>query len=205
MRREILKGYADAAADLAERFERFTTEEVLAPVEAYLPKAPSRILDIGAGTGRDAAWFTAAGHDVVAVEPVDAFRAAGAARHKPSSLTWLDDTLPRLTRTVALGQRFDLILLSAVWHHLDDTERAQAMPILAGLLSPKGRLVLSIRHGEGAPMRYAYPVRVSDTIASAQAAGLSHIAEIEAPSVQTENRNAGVSWTWLVLEAPRGT
>jgi protein-L-isoaspartate O-methyltransferase len=33
------------------------------------PTAPGAVLDIGAGTGRDAAWFARQGHDVIAVEP----------------------------------------------------------------------------------------------------------------------------------------
>ncbi len=41
-----------------------------------IPTAPSRVLDVGAGMGRDTAALAALGHSVVAVEPVDELRAA---------------------------------------------------------------------------------------------------------------------------------
>ena len=34
------------------------------------------------------------------------------------NVTWLDDSLPELSRLRALGHRFDLVLLSAVWMHV---------------------------------------------------------------------------------------
>ena len=45
-----------------------------------LPDAPGTVLDIGAGSGRDAAWFSAQGYDVIAVEPSSGMRSRGATR-----------------------------------------------------------------------------------------------------------------------------
>jgi protein-L-isoaspartate O-methyltransferase len=39
-----------------------------------LPAPPARVLDVGAGSGRDAAWLTSLGLEVVAVEPSVALR-----------------------------------------------------------------------------------------------------------------------------------
>ena len=46
-----------------------------------IPAMPGRVLDIGSGTGRDAAWFAGRGHSVVAVEPTDAMRLPAMALH----------------------------------------------------------------------------------------------------------------------------
>ena len=89
------------------------------------------MLDIGAGTGRDAASFAAMGHRVVAVEPTDALRLPGMALHRSKRIEWLDDSLPDLARLRSRGDDFDLVMLTAVWMHLDAKQRRQAMPNLA--------------------------------------------------------------------------
>lgn len=64
-----------------------------------------------------------------------------ARRDTTSRPKWLDDALPGLERVVARGERFDLVLLSAAWLHLDAAEQSVAMPTLASLLAPGGTLV----------------------------------------------------------------
>ena len=54
---------------LVPEYERLSFEEIRAPVLDLLPECDACILDVGAGIGRDAAWFAANGHNVVAVEP----------------------------------------------------------------------------------------------------------------------------------------
>src|ERR1700730_11567596 len=93
---EVLQSYAAASADLITRFEGVSPARLYAPIADLLPSSPSRIVDIGAGTGRDAAWLADKGHDVVAVEPVDEFRRAGIALHKSQRIEWLKDRLPDL-------------------------------------------------------------------------------------------------------------
>jgi hypothetical protein len=50
-------GYAEQAAVLARRYERVTFEAAFGTFLPYLPVPPCRVADIGAGTGRDAAWL----------------------------------------------------------------------------------------------------------------------------------------------------
>jgi SAM-dependent methyltransferase len=199
--RAILDGYEAAAAGLVEAFEAISSAALFAPVRHLLPTLPSRVADIGAGTGRDAAWFADQGHGVVAVEPVSAFRRAGRERHASPRIAWVDDRLPRLDRLAARRETFDFIVLSAVWQHLRDAERRVALPRLRGLSRRGGTMILSIRTGPGAPDRKVYPARAADTLAWAEEAGFRCVFAADAPSVQEANRAAGVSWTWLGLEA----
>jgi SAM-dependent methyltransferase len=192
----VLAGYEADGADLAPRFEAIDSAGLYAPVADFMPKTPARIADIGAGTGRDAAWLAGLGHMVVAVEPVAALREAGRALRP--HLAWVDDRLPELSRL--RGERFDRLLLSGVWQHLDDPVRAAAMPVLAGLLADGGVLVMSLRHGPGAPSRPVWPVDAQATTVLAQAAGLRLVHRVEAASVQAGNQAAGVTWTWVCLE-----
>ena len=204
MTKDILKGYEDAANDLAQRFEKISSAELLAPVRGHFPKKPSRVLDIGAGTGRDAAWFASFSHAVVAVEPVDALRNAGISKHKLPNISWIKDTLPHLSKTIALGKQFDLIVLCAVWQHLDEAGRKDAFFALRRLISENGKVVMSIRHGAGVPTRTVYPANVSDTLKWAEERGFTTLSKVSSQSVQYQNRQADVIWTWLVLQSQDG-
>jgi protein-L-isoaspartate O-methyltransferase len=62
-----------AAAHL--RQESVSFADVHEQVLHLIPTVPGRVLDIGSGTGRDAAAFAAMGHHVIAVEPTGELRA----------------------------------------------------------------------------------------------------------------------------------
>jgi hypothetical protein len=55
------EGYADEAEELFTRYEAIPAAENHRHVLHLMPKAPSRVLDVGSGTGRDAAWFASLG------------------------------------------------------------------------------------------------------------------------------------------------
>jgi len=204
--RSVLAGYADAAAELIPRYEAVSSADLYAAVAHLMPAPGARVLDVGAGTGRDAAWLAARGCRVLAVEPVAAFRRAGAARHASPRIEWLDDSLPALADVRRRGQAFDFVLVSAVWQHLDDARRADAMATLNTLTAPGGRLLLSVRHGPGAPTRPCFPASPEEAVALARAHGLRLVLRRATASKQVANRRAGVTWTWLLLarndEAP---
>lgn len=186
-------GYAKLAETLASRYETVSFTEV--HPELHLPPVPARVLDIGSGTGRDAAFLAQLGYDVTAVEPVAEMRAAARRLHK-EPITWLTDALPLLAH---VSGPFDLILVTAVWMHLDTQERAQAMPRVAGLLAPGGRLALSLRHGPVPEGRVMHDVSAVETISLAKSAGLGLVSQTEGASVQGANRAAGVNWTRLTF------
>src|SRR5258708_564446 len=108
---------------------------------------PRRVLDIGSGTGRDAVWFGSLGHRVVAVEPTDAMRIPAMALHPSPAIEWLNDSLPDLALLLARAEKFDLVMLSAVWMHLDEAQRQRAMPNLAALVRTEGAVIMKLRHG----------------------------------------------------------
>ncbi|QIG79797.1 class I SAM-dependent methyltransferase [Stakelama tenebrarum] len=196
---EVLDGYAAAASDtLIATYDALSSEEIYRHVADLFPREASRVADIGAGTGRDAAWFAARGHRVTAVEPVRELREAGRALHGSAAIDWVDDRLPHLTRLVGFCV-FDLVTLCGVWQHLPDPEQDIALAGLAAIIAPDGLLVMSLRHGPGAAGRPVFPADPDAMIAAAQALGFQLIRRIHAPSVQPGNRVNGVHWTWLAL------
>lgn len=193
-----ISGYAAASDRLTARYLDLLSDDLYAGVMRFFPPAPARVLDIGAGPGRDAGWLAAKGHTVTAVEPVAAFRAAGQARFG-AGISWVEDRLPGLEKLQAQGAVYDLILVSGVWHHLEDAAQGRAMESVPGLLARGGRLILSLRHGPGAASRPSHRCDADLTIRRASVQGLGLLHRQDAPSQQAGNLAAGVRWTWLVF------
>lgn len=192
-------GYEAEAPALITRYESLTFEHVHRGALALYPSLPCDVLDIGAGTGRDAAALARRGHRVVAVEPTRALREAGEHLHAGLDIEWVDDDLPSLQRLRARNTRFDLVLLTAVWMHLDLTERAAGIATLAALLAEGGQLVMTLRHGPVPPGRRMFAVSVDETIALAAGHGLACPLRFERESSMP---GADVQWSVLALRRP---
>ena len=193
------EGYAEEAPALFKQYESIPAADAHRAVLHLIPAMPGRVLDIGSGTGRDAAWFASRGHSVVAVEPTDAMRLPAMALHPSPRIDWLDDSLPDLAALRARGETFDLIMLTAVWMHLDEAQRRQAMPKLAALMRPGGTMIMKIRHGPVPPGRRMFEVSAEETIALAGNEGLRPVLNVRSESSQEKNRAAGVSWINLAF------
>ena len=197
------EGYAEQAEALVGRYDGLSFAHVHKDVLHLIPRRSSRVLDIGAGTGRDAAALAAMGHRVVAVEPVVEFRISAAALHPSPQIEWLDDHLPELAHLSRRGDRFGLILLSAVWMHLDQDQRRQAMPRVASRLLEGGILVLSLRHGPVPPDRRMFDVSAEETI---QLASLEDLRlELRLDNQPPALPMAGVNWTRLAFSKAQRT
>ncbi|MFE2725562.1 class I SAM-dependent methyltransferase [Kitasatospora sp. NPDC059327] len=191
------EGYAEAAEQLAAQYEEVTFAQVHRELLPLVPGTPSAVLDIGAGTGRDAAALAALGHRVVAAEPTAELRRIGRRIHADSAIRWVDDALPEIPVLGASGERFDLILLTAVWMHLDDRERRSAMEALTGLLAPAGRVLLSLRHGPVPPGRRMFDVSADETVALGRRHGLNLLTRAARADL---HGRSGVSWSLLGFE-----
>ena len=136
--------------------------------------------------------YAARGHAVTAVEPVAEMRAHGKRLHPQAGIAWIDDGLPDLVRVAG---EFDLVMLTAVWMHLDAAERRRGMARLAGLTAPGSHIVLSLRHGPVPPGRRMFDVSAAETVALAAPHGLLPAFEAARASLY----KADVHWTQLVL------
>lgn len=193
------EGYASEAEALLKPYESIGFAEVHAAILHLIPSAPCDALDIGAGTGRDAAALAAMGHRVLAVEPTAEFRTGAAHLHPSPLIEWLDDSLPDLARVRARRQRFDFVILSAVWMHLDKSQRRSAMPKIAALLQPGGIMTMTLRHGPVPVGRRMFEVPAEETVGLAEAAGLRLVLQRQGEGAQ---RRPGISWTRLAFTKP---
>ncbi|MDT0342839.1 class I SAM-dependent methyltransferase [Streptomyces litchfieldiae] len=184
--------YAESADRLGRQYESVAFEDAHEAFLPFLPPGPATAADIGAGTGRDAAALAARGYAITAVEPVRELRDLARRLHPGPSITWLADSLPALTR---LEGPFDLILVSAVWMHLEETERPRAMARLHDLLAPAGRLLVSLRHGPPPPDRRMFDVSDEETVELARRHGLRLLNH----TAGTEDRLGRPEVRWISL------
>jgi SAM-dependent methyltransferase len=193
------EGYADEAEELFRLYESIPAADAHRAVLHLIPAITSRVLDIGSGTGRDAAWFADLGHRVVVVEPTRAMRIPAMALHPSRRIEWLDDSLPDLALLRARGEPFDLVMLTAVWMHLDEAQRRQAMPNVAALVRPGGTVIMKVRHGPVPVGRRMFEIAPEETIELARTQDLHPVLNVRTESSQEANRLAGVSWTNLAF------
>ncbi|MGW1409720.1 class I SAM-dependent methyltransferase [Streptomyces sp. NPDC002403] len=155
------------------------------------------MLDVGAGTGRDAAALAARGHDVVAVEPTAELREHARRLHTGSGIVWVDDALPDLALS-GHPDRFDAVFVTAVWMHLDAGERRRAMARVAALLVPGGRFFVNLRHGPVPEGRHMFDVSAAETVELGSVHGLHTVHRAERPDLHGRDN---VRWSSLVLRA----
>lgn len=194
------EGYVEDAEWLIPRYEDVGFVEKYKAVIQHLPTQPRAILDIGAGTGIDSAWLAARGHRVTAIEPVAPFREAGMKLHASQKIEWIDDSLPDLATLRCREDRFDVVLVAAVWFHLAPTDRGRSLANITTVLKPGGMLVISLRHGPAPANRRIFHVSAEEVSVLAKSHGLRVLCNVQAPSVQLNNRQAGVTWSWLVFQ-----
>lgn len=194
------RGYeGHEAAELAARYERLAAREVHSWLIDLLPDRPGTVLDVGAGSGRDAAWLAAMGHDVVAVEPSAGMREEARRRHPNTGVRWVADSLPGLAEVYRLGLTFDVILLSAVWMHVAPSDRQRAFRKLVNLLRPGGLLAITLRLGPPEPGRQLHHVSAEELGSLAKAHGIAVIREYR----ETDRLGrADVTWAHLALRLP---
>ena len=157
------------------------------------------MLDVGAGSGRDAAWLADAGHEVVAVEPSATMLSEARRRHPQSTISWIRDSLPGLERLYRQAFAFDLVLLSAVWMHVDPEHRQRAFRKLIGLLKPGGRLAITFPRGAVDRARGQHPAHVEEieSLASRHGAFLA-FQDRDADRLG----RAGLEWIRLLVRLP---
>ncbi|MGF1750611.1 methyltransferase domain-containing protein [Vibrio cionasavignyae] len=190
--------YSKNAQLLSEQYNALNFDKVHGAWKSHWPLAGDVVLDVGAGSGRDAKWMLAQGAEVFALEPCKELLELGKAFTGPE-VTWIEDELPSLNQIQNLGIRFDVILVSAVWMHIAPSARSRAFRKLSNLLASNGKLVISLRHGDFEDGRVGYPVSVNELEQFAQdTALLARQVQDSEDSMQRDN----VSWQTVVFSLP---
>jgi len=102
----------------------------------------SKVLDIGAGSGRDLLLLLDSGYDAFGVEPCTELREVTTKNRLRLSTRLADGELPTLNKS--FGGNFDGILCSAVLMHIPKEQLFDSVFAIRKLLKPGGRLLLSV-------------------------------------------------------------
>jgi SAM-dependent methyltransferase len=192
-----VSGYAEIASRFRELSESIDFREIHRCILHLVPEPRATVLDIGAGTGRDAAALAAMGHLVVAVEPMEPFLADARAMHRSPGIRWISDSLPGLRALTSAG-KFDFVLCHAVWQHLSNAERAEAIARVAALLKPKGVFALGLRHGPPGGGTHYFPASAAETVALAASVNLTAELCLERQPSALPSKTQ-VTWTRLAF------
>ncbi|MCE2521222.1 MAG: methyltransferase domain-containing protein [Alphaproteobacteria bacterium] len=184
---------------LAERYESIDPDEIHGWFADHLPPPPAAVLDVGAGSGRDASWFAAKGYEVVAVDPSATMLAEARRRHPTPRVTWFRDCLPSLGRTVERGLSYDVILLNAVWMHVHPDERQRAFRKLVGMLKPGGLIIFALRVGGNDADDGMFPSSAAEVESLARRYGAMALPGNTRPD---SLGRPGIHWEQVALQLP---
>jgi len=185
--------YTDNADLLSVKYERVTFEEIHPDLVRVLDDRTGNALDIGAGSGRDAAWLSKHGWSVTAVEPSMALLCRAKRRHSDVQIRWVRDSLPNLSAIHPIAGPFDLILLSAVWMHIDPKQETIAISRLKRLLSHSGLLSLSIKTGDVDENRGFFAIDLDALVVNFKSGGFSLMNQTR------DTQQRGIEWRRLLL------
>jgi SAM-dependent methyltransferase len=104
---------------------------------------PFRVLDIGAGTGRDLLFLLERGYDAFGIEPVDAIRNAALGQSLTLHSRLFPGSICNILPAPLSDSKFDGVLCSAVLQHVEKRKLVSACVWIKSLLNKQGRLFLS--------------------------------------------------------------
>lgn len=156
--------YDTNARQLMARYESTTTEKALTPfthiITAYT--GSKLALDIGSGSGRDAAWMAERGWQVDAVDGSAALLEEAQKLHSHTNICYRHDLAPDFDKTRDIGKRYNAILMSAFIFHFDKADRDMILQVCRDMLSPEGLLYITLRKGPVLEGRHIFDVPVQE-------------------------------------------
>lgn len=195
---QTLDAYAARAAEFAARAQ--SIDSPLARYFAIAFRPGGRVLDVGAGTGREVAALLRERFDAYGVEPVESLREEAIARTEPSRI--FAGSLPNLR----LRDRYEGLVCSAVLQHLPRSQLFDAVLDLRGLLVERGRALISIPAGQRPGLdaehrddwgRLFTPLQPEELQLLFERAGFSTLARWENPDAEAR---PGVRWVTFLFE-----
>lgn len=100
------------------------------------------------------------GYEITAVIPATEMLALAKQIHNHENINWKSDSMPDLN--TVKNEKFDFILLSAVWMHVEKKDRKQALTNLKKMMKPNAKMIIYLRHGDFSDERVRNDVSVKE-------------------------------------------
>jgi len=133
--------YDEAAKSTAANYEALDTRPIVTPILEYLP-AGGRLLDLGCGSGRDAAFFLKQGYDVTGLDGSEAMLREASTYHPELLGRLIHHALPESLPFNAGA--FDILVSFAVIMHLEEALLPKSFSEIARVLRPGGVAAYSV-------------------------------------------------------------
>jgi SAM-dependent methyltransferase len=195
--RAMLNYYNHNAKQLFDKYQSLDPDKVHASWLRHLPQNPGLALDVGGGSGRDAAWLAKRGWEVIVVEPATVLLELGQKTTEVYPVTWINDCLPILAKLQMYQHSFSLILVSGVLMHQSYQQRVDSMETLGGLMADNSLLVVSLRQGPDSEGRAFYQVPADEIVQFAEKKSL-HVEVTN--TLADELKRDGVTWQTIIVE-----
>lgn len=154
MKKPNIDFYNDNIKTCIDQYENLTFDQVHGELVEKEIKQNARVLDVGCGTGRDAHYLASTGRIVVAIDPSNEMIKFASENNSHENIQYLQSELPSLE---SVSGKFDFILMSAVWMHLDEDTQKESMAALSKLLKKNGKMMILIRNGGFSDGRISHP------------------------------------------------
>jgi 2-polyprenyl-3-methyl-5-hydroxy-6-metoxy-1,4-benzoquinol methylase len=134
--------YDNSAEILVGRYESAQMTETRNLLLRHIP-CGKRVLEIGCGSGRDAAFLLSKGFQVVAIDPSNKMVAAALQRHPELQGHLFCSGMPLFDGNPLLNGVFDAALAIATIMHMTDSDLVKSASQLQDMISPDGLLMVS--------------------------------------------------------------
>jgi SAM-dependent methyltransferase len=139
--------YNGNAAACAAKYESADMSHLDHLLLRHLPEKDARVLELGFGSGREAAFLLQNGHDVRAIDASAGMVEEALRRHPQLSGRLTCEALPLEEGSRLLGESFDAVLAIALFMHIPDSDLFETIFQLKRLLKPRGTAFISVSVG----------------------------------------------------------
>lgn len=189
------------ARSIAVEYEAADMREVHDLLFRYLPRGKP-VLEIGSGSGRDAAFLAESGFDITAVDASAGMVSESALRHPVLADRLVRAEFPMPSGSPLLDERFGGVVSIATVMHIPNSHLFEFAMQLRELVEPGGILIISSSIGRGGlpgdrdengRLLVERPPKNPSSSSSASASGLS---QGMIPRTRRGGILAGTHWSW---------
>lgn len=208
MDEKTVSHYDTHAREASTRYESADMSRLHAMLLRRLPPKGASVLELGCGSGRDAAFLQASGYDVTAVDASPGMIAVAARLHPELAGRLSCAAVPFPEDSPLLQRSFDAVFSNAMFMHIPDHDLPLVVDQVRRMMRPGGVAVISVsvdrggladsRDGTGRLFRERQPEELRQVF---ERSGLAFVAQ--SSSADSLDRPA-IRWVTLVFASPTG-